>query len=370
MRVVLATHYALPHTGGIEVVVDAVSRRLAARGHEVAVVACAAAGRPGEELRDGVRVVRVRAYNGAERRLGVPYPVFSPALLRVLRRELAGADVVHAHGFLYQSSAAALAMAPRGAARVLTEHVGHVAYASRALDAAESAAIATVGRAAARRAQAHVVYNATVAELLARLAPRRRTAWIVNGVDGERFRPAADDAERARLRASFGWDERPRVLFAGRPVAKKGFDVALDAAQRGGFALAVAGAPGGVHGAESLRLLAPERMAEAYRAADVLLVPSHGEGLPLVVQEALASGLPVVVSDDPGYRDTLRAGSPGVVLVPRDAAAMAAAVGELLSSPARRAEAAAVAAGFARRAFSWTHAADEHEALYRELLRR
>ncbi len=370
MRVVLATHYALPHMGGIEVTVDAVARRLAARGHEVAVVASAAAARPGAEVREGVRVVRVPAFNGAERRLGVPYPVFSPALLRVLRRELAGADVVHAQGFLHQSSLAALAMAPPGAARVLTEHVGHVAYASRALDAIESAAIATAGRAAARRAQAHVVYNTSVAGLLARLAPGRRVAWIHNGVDGARFRPAGDAAERARLRASFGWDERPRVLFAGRPVAKKGLDVALAAAERGGFALAVAGSPAAPPGAESLGLLEQERMADAYRAADVLLAPSYGEGLPLVVQEALASGLPVVVSDDPGYRDTLRAGSPGVRLAQRDADAMAAAVTELLAAPALRAEASAVAASFARRTFSWTRAADEHEALYAELLRR
>jgi glycosyltransferase involved in cell wall biosynthesis len=233
------------------------------------------------------------------------------------------------------------------------------------LDAAESAAIATAGRFAARRAHALVAYNETVAGLLARLAPGRRVVRILNGVDGTRFRPPADAAERERLRASFNWDERPRVLFAGRPVAKKGFDVARAAAARGGFALVVAGAP---EGPGSLGVLEPERMGEAYRAADVLLAPSYGEGLPLVVQEALASGLPVVVSDDPGYRDTLRAGSPGVTLAPRDAEAMAAAVGALLAAPALREDASVVAAAFARRAFSWTRAADEHEALYAELL--
>lgn len=376
MRILFVTHYALPHMGGIEVAVDAMARELAGRGDEVAVVASAAGAAAGAAGGDGHRIVRVRAFNGAEERLGVPYPLFSPGLLGVLRREIARADVVHAHGFLYQSSVAALAMASRAAhrpARVLTEHVGHVPYSSRALDAAQAAAVATLGRSAARLAQGHVVFNATVADLLVRLAPGRRTAWILNGVDPERYRPAADAADRRRLRETFGWDERPRVLFAGRPVAKKGFDVALAAAAgaEGAYRLVVAGPevlPAGVPaGVELLGRLAPERMAEAYRAADALLVPSHGEGLPLVAQEALASGLPVVMTDDPGYRETMAPGRPGVRLAARTPAAMGAAVAELLSDPGRRAEASVAAAGFARRTFSWGRAADEHLALYGDL---
>jgi glycosyltransferase involved in cell wall biosynthesis len=129
MRIALVSHYALPHVGGIEAVVDVTAGGLAARGHDVVHVASSAL-RPAERGSSvpgrPYRLVRVPALNFPEERLGAPYPLFGPGLLRVLRRELAGADVVHAHGFLYMGTLAALELARRrGVASVLTEHVGH-----------------------------------------------------------------------------------------------------------------------------------------------------------------------------------------------------------------------------------------------------
>ena len=173
------------------------------------------------------------ALNALERRLDVPYPFFGPGLLRALRRELRGADVVHAHGFLYLPSVIGLQLAKRASAspvRVLTEHVGHVAYESKLLDGLESLSIATLGRASARAAEEIVVLNARVGEQMASLAPGRRIDFIPNGVDVGRFRPAEEE-ERAALRAELGWvDGVPRVLFVGRLVAKKGIALALSVA--------------------------------------------------------------------------------------------------------------------------------------------
>src|SRR5206468_8871274 len=119
-------------------------------------------------------LVRVAAGNMLERRLGVPYPLFSPRLLPVLRRAVAGADVVHVHGFLYQGSIAALALgrhARHRPLRVLAEHVGFAPFGHRALDAVQHAAVATIGRATARRAEAIAAYNDRVAAELHELAP-------------------------------------------------------------------------------------------------------------------------------------------------------------------------------------------------------
>jgi D-inositol-3-phosphate glycosyltransferase len=367
LRILFVSHYALPHLGGMEVAIDAMARELTGRGHEVAYLASGAV-RAGEDTGPSpdtpYRVVRVPALNAVEDRLGVPYPLFGPRLWRELRRELACADVLHAHGFLYMSSVAALRMAT--VPSVLTEHVGHVQYDNRAIDRAEALAVATIGRAAARAADALVYYNDKVRDELARLAPGKRLERIENGVNTDRYRPPSPD-ERARLRAELGWDERKRVLFVGRLVAKKGVHVALDAARHGDFELVVAGpgrlpadAPPNV---QALGAVAPARVAELYRAADAFLLPSRGEGFPLTVQEAMASGLPVVLSDDPAYRSHLDGAGAGAVLLPPDGAAMARAIADL------PADAGAAAAGHARREFSWHAAADAHERLYADLLR-
>ncbi len=371
VRIAYVTHYQLPHLGGVELIVHQIATAMAERGHDVTVVSSAAgagAGTPPAPY----RAVRIPAVNVLEDRLGVPVPVYGPALIRRLRAVVARADVVHAHGWLQLSTAAAFALARGRSLRVLTEHVGHVPYPNPAVDAVERLAVATVGRACARAADALVTYNATVFAELERRAPGRPVLWIDNGVDTDRFRPA-EPGERERLRAQLGWDGTPRVLFAGRPVAKKGFDVAVGAARLadGAWRLEVAGAgnlpKGTPAGVGLLGRLSPERIAQVYRAADAIVLPSRGEGFPLTAQEAMASGLPLVMTDDPGYRRLVAGAGPSVRLLAADAPAMAAALADAVRDRDDRPDAVAAMVGQARAAFSWSRAADEHEALYREL---
>lgn len=374
MRILYLSHYALPHLGGIEVAVDALAREMLGRGHEVVHVA-ADAGGIGEPRPGGPRVVRVPAWNGPEDRLGVPTPVFRRGALReAIGAELEGADVVHAHGFLYSPSSVGLGMAERRdiGARVLTEHVGHVPYSSAILDRVEAGAIRTLGARTARRARAIVVLNEKVDSEMAALVPEVPRRTIPNGVDLERYRPP-EAGERDRLRSELGWDDAPRALFAGRLVAKKGLGAALGAAalRPDAFRLAVAGRgeppPGASDSAEILGEVAPDRLAELYRAADALVLPSRGEGFPLTIQEAMASGLPVVVADDPSYGPYLDGAGEGARRVAPEPEPLAEALAGLLGDEDARRSAGERAREHAERSFSWTRAADEHERLYREL---
>ncbi len=376
MRILFVSHYALPHIGGVEVTIDALARELTRRGHDVTHFAADVEPRPSGE--GDYRVVRLPAANFPERRMGVPWPIFAPRAAAVLRREVAAADVVHAHGFLYLDSFAALMLArsPRAApqrpVRVLTEHVGHVPYKSPLLDRTETAAIATIGRISARTAEAVVTYNEGVGEQMARLAPDGRFESIPNGVDTERFSPA-HEPERGAIRDELGWDAQPRVLFVARLVPKKGAAAALAAAavDADAFKLVVVGPdrlpfpqPANV---ESLGPLPAERLAALYKAADAFLLPSYGEGFPLTVQEAMASGLPVLLGNDPSYAPHIHGAGGGVRLVPAEGPLIAEALRSLLTDPARRAEAGAMAAAHARRHYSWARAADQHEALYDDI---
>ncbi len=378
---VLASHYALPHMGGIETALDAFARELAGRGHDVLHVASAALRRdeppedPSAAAWRPYELVRVPAVNALERRAGVPYPLFSPRLLAALRPRVARADVVHAHGYLYLSSLAALGLARRAASRpvrVLTEHVAQVPYESALLARAQAAAASTVGRAAARAAQGLVALNQTVDRELARLAPGRPRLVAGNGVDTARHRPPTV-GERAALRAQLGWsDGSPRVLFVGRLVAKKGLPIALEAARRDpGVRLVVAG-PGDPPrdvppNAELLGALTPDRLAGLYRAADAFLLPSRGEGFPVTAQEAMASGLPVVLGRDAAYAHHLEGAGPAVRQADLEAGAVLAALRPLLDDPAARARASEAAVAHARTRFAWSSVADALLGFYASL---
>lgn len=370
-RILFLSHYALPHLGGIEAVIDAAARELARRGNEVTHLAAdSVTAGVGFEPPTEYRVRRLPVLNALETRLGVPYPVFGPALVSTLRREIARADVVHAHGFLYLPSTLGLALARRGgrAIRVLTEHVGHVEYGA-ALNRVEAAAIGSVGRATARNAEGLISMNPAVAQQLERLVPGRAVQLISNGVDTVSYRPAVA-GERAALRAALGWDDVPRALFVGRLVAKKGLDAALAAAAASGdaFRLVVVG-PGQPPkvlppGVEVLGAVPPARVAELMRAADAFVLPSRGEGFPVTAQEAMASGLPTVLGEDPSYAPHIQGAGDGVLLVTPDGPGVAAALSALLGNEQRRSAAGEQAAAHARRHFTWGAAIDAHEDLY------
>ncbi len=75
-------------------------------------------------------------------------------------------------------------------------------------------------------------------------------------------------------------------------------------------------------------------VAEVLRQSDLLVVPSHSEGLPVVIMEAMASGLPVVASAVDGIPELVMHGVTGLLVPPGDARQLADAIGTLLNQPA------------------------------------
>lgn len=361
MRIIVTCHNYPPHPGGLEVVVRSLVREFGRR-HEVLLITSAWDGASGRSEEDGIVVHRLPAIHASEP-LGVPYPVPWGAGARAALREAGRPDVIHAHGTLYALSVrAALLARRRDRPLILTEHVGFVQYASGLVNAVQRAAWGSVGRFVGDSADAFTVLNTRVRDMLAARWPRKPIELIRNGVDAETFRPRPT-SERLEARRGLGLPaDATLVLFVGRDVAKKNLADVLRI-PRSGFQLVLCGARRDVHadGVIDLGVLPHERMPDLVAAVDIMVHASTGEGFPVAVQEAMASGVPLAVLWDPGYASTL---DRDIVEAVDSVAGLGGAVRRLVQDPERRAALAEAGRSWALRMWSWSAACARYEDLF------
>ena len=355
MRIALVTHYMPPHTGGIEQVAALLSRIYVDAGHHVRWVACADPERPGHEAREGLELVRLRSFNTLETRFGMPFPVPLPGGYGDIDRAVRAADLVHLHDCLYPAVIAADAAARRHRKPTLvTQHVGMVSFGGGIIDPLLFGAYRTVGRRVLRNARVVAFVSENVRDWFTRRVDASlRAETVANAVDLASFRVATHE-ERDRARASLGiTGDRPVVLFAGRLVPKKNLRTLVAALADTNVRLVVVGdgpdrdalAPLGDRAVQIARL-PHERMPDVFAAADAFALPSVGEGLPLSLIEALASGLTCVVSRDESF-DAL-AGCDGIVRSDVEPAILRATIeGVLNESEGTRARRTAAARSWA-----------------------
>lgn len=356
--VLIVAHHYLPHIGGLELVVQRQAQGLVKHGYQVRVLTSRWESHPSCEIEDeGVEVTRVPAWHIMENRFFIPFPLFSPRLVLDAWRQIRAAQVVHIHDVFYISSwiSAALAKLARKPL-LLTQHVAMVEHPSRFVMWVQRLVYATAGKFIFGSARQIVAYNRNVRDfLLSRGINEKKILWLTNGIDIEMFRPPAE-GERATIRARYGLPpDRPLVLFVGRLVEKKGVQVLLDAKDRT-FDLVFAGPgpiPDGglVDGVHWLGPLDQARTAELYRCCDLFVFPAIGEIFTLAMQEAMASQLPVITTDDAAYMDNDLAD--GLTLCPREAHRLNEAIVALLSDSRQRLEMGLRCRQTALRHFNW-----------------
>jgi len=206
-------------------------------------------------------------------------------------------------------------------------------------------------------------------DMIALGLPGEKIRIHYTGIDLDRFRPDAKTALGV---------EGPALITVGNLIPRKGQNLALAALalipeatlflvgggpDRGRLE-ALARTAGVASRVRFLGIQPHDAMPGLLAAADVLVLPTASEGLANVWVEALACGTPVVTSDVGGAREAIDRPEAGR-LVPREPAAIAAAVRELLAAPA---DPAAVRAAAER--FSWTRNAAELRDHLASLLRQ
>lgn len=378
MKLLTVTHYFESHRGGIEIVAGRLAREFARSGFRVTWLATDATSPPGPAAEPRMRTVSLSATNVVERRSGIPYPVPSPgAFLRILR-EVKAADAVLIHDALYLTSLAAF-LAARWAGKpvVIVQHIGGVPFKNPLLRWTMEFANRLLTRPLLARADQTVFISESTARQFDGLRYRARPQVIFNGVDTEVFAPASGPDEVAVERRHLGLPAVSMVaLFVGRFVEKKGLP-ALErlAKARPDILFAFAGwgpltpTAWALPNVRVFADLSGAALARLYRASDVLVLPSSGEGFPLVVQEALACGLRVICGEETASADSAASFVLAAVPVdPMDPDRTAAAFDRTLteSLQGRPDEDRSTRAALAARRYAWPRTA----AQYAEILTR
>ncbi len=308
-------------------------------------------------------------------------------LRRLLDRDLP--DVLHAHGLRAAALAALAALTWPGAARRPPPLAVTVHNAPPGGPAA-AAVYGVLELLVARRADAVLTVSADLEERMRRRGARLAGRALVPAPTAGPAAPAAV----AALRGELGAVGRPVVLAVGRLAAQKGFGTLIEAAARwqrppgAGAAgearprsadalLVIAGAgpldralrrQAGAAGAAVRFLGHRADVPVLLAAADVVAVPSVWEGQPLLVQEALRAGRPVVASRAGGIPELTGPGGARLV-PPGDPAALADAVARLLDRPPEAAAQGAAARARAAALPTEDLAVEQVLRLYRQLTR-
>jgi glycosyltransferase involved in cell wall biosynthesis len=364
--------------GGIEFHVEALSQKLAEAGHDVVVYTSNVPGTAKSGTASGVQV----------RRFVVPFsPLNNPVMPWLLIELLRGGDfdVVHAHGHFHASSTfAVLSNVFRRRPIVLTCHGAILEYRGWKRGV-ERIFNKSVGRWTLRSVDKAIALTPTQADILQELgAPRGKITVIPSWVE---LPPVDSPVDVGGFRAAHRLVGKKMVLFVGRLLPVKGLNYLIEAVKQAQArpTLVIIGdeAPGYAGCMESMlqqvkrleleeRVLflgkfAREDLGTAYESADVFVLPSLGEGLPMALLEAMSHGKCAVATDVPGNRDVIKDGWNGVLVEARNPADLARKIDDLLGDDELRAHLGAQARRDVELNYSSGSVLDKIVDVYREV---
>lgn len=347
MKILLVLTYYRPHISGLTIYVERLAQGLAARGHQVTVLASQHAPElPREEVVEGVRVIRAPV--AVTMGKGVLAPTFTLLALRLAGRH----DVVNVHLPELQGGLVSAVCRTLAKARVvLTYHCDlqlPPGRASRALDRG----VFGMNLLAGQFAHAIVAYTedyATHSRFLSKFPGKIRI--IPPPVVLDPVQPA----KREALRQQLGLDGKRLVGVCTRVAADKGIEYLLQAiplleSEVPDVHILHAGEYSNVLGEEEYRarlqplidrfqdrvtflgVLPQEQLPSYFANLDLLVVSSVNstESFGLVQVESMLSGTPVVATNLPGVREPVRMTGMGEIVQPRDPSSLAAGIVQVI----------------------------------------
>ncbi|HEU0256779.1 MAG TPA: glycosyltransferase [Microbacteriaceae bacterium] len=381
LTIVIGADTFPPNVNGAARFAQHLASGMAARGHDVHIVAPAASRRHGtwSEEYDGQRVTAHRLlswrwYSPSWLRFALPWRIKENSA-RILDEVMP--DVVHFQSHIITGRGLSIEAKRRGIRVVGTNHFMPENLFDHAPipKALRRLSIRMAWRAAARSfARADVVTSPTptAAHFLEEATGLTGVLAVSCGIDISRYI------------ASFEPRPVPRILFVGRVMSEKQLPVLLRAfavlPRDLGARLDIVGDGDQLHELEGLArtlgvdgrvtfagYLDEARLHQAYTTASVLAMPSTAELQSIVTMEAMASGLPVVAADAMALPHLVHDGENGYLFPPGDVAALAARLQDVLRAPAAKMRAMQEASLRIVAAHDMERTLDTFERLYRGL---
>ena len=382
-RICLVTHFFPPHIGGIEKVSYEQSKRLAEAGYKVNVLTSRVKGQKKHSSK-GIRVFEYPSIKLAER-FGVPYPILTVAAYKKFAEVIKKSDLVHAHGHVYISSYLAAKLAKKhNKPFILTQHNTFIDYKSF-LNTLEQLNDLFIGKPVLKSADRIITVSRETMKYVLRLgADRLKTSVMYNGVDTDCFYSIKKGESRKKL----GLPNNRKIIFSVRRlVYKNGLDTLIESAalviKRNPNILFVVAGKGpsrklieehikklGIENNIILTGFVPDELLPVYyNAADYFVLPSaSGEGLPLVLFEAMSCELPVIATMVGGTPEIINHMQNGVLVPPRNPEELAEAMLKLLAKEELGKKIGAEAKRNIQNRFSWEENVRQLKEVYEQFI--
>jgi glycosyltransferase involved in cell wall biosynthesis len=373
VRVGYVVSFFHPFASGAERQALAQGAELVRRGHSVHVITRSVPGYPiDDEEHQGIFIHRWIKTASSGPLFGLSFVTGVIAALRRLRSEI---DLVHTHQALWEAIATGLARPWLARTPTLVQPAS-AGYYGEAEELARTRGASWLKRA--------ILANTGFAAISAEIErqwrglgiPDRKIVRMKSGVDADLFRPGPSQLEE-------GLPARPRVIFTGRLHPQKNLPTLLEAwkqvAAKSPANLILLG-PGDdrqplIELADSLgisgrvRFLgAVENPADYLRAADIFVLPSVAEGMSNSLLEAMATGLPCIVSGIGGNTDLVADGQTGRLVSAATPEAWSRALLDLIEDPAECLRLGAAARRRIESEFALEVVVDQYVELYHRML--
>lgn len=369
----------LPAVGGKEYVMHYLGNALAGLGHNVTVVAQ----RVGWEHSQQERAYELSLYSLPVKGSGKSGLDFFSAIFAVtLLNRKKQFDVLNCHGVDYAGTMARylksllqfpLVMTPHGQDVQKALEIGYGLRLDEAWDRKISKNLKAADYVTAISQSVHADLD---------MVPEERIVDIPNGIDVSRF----SGSTSTYLHEHLGIPDTNRIILSvGRNHIKKGYDYGIRAVTKlvkdmgcTNVHYVIVGRNVSDHRklveecqvndfVSLLEEVPPDRITQCYKSSDIFFSPSIVEGLSLVSIEAMAAGLPLVVTNVPGNEDVVKDNGCGIIVKDQDVQSMAQGLLQLLGNNDLRLKLAELSSMHSAR-YDWPHIAGMYEEVYRRAI--